>query len=146
MTYQKSGYPASFVARRPSLAPQQLRQVWVRAISLAQEVAAAAARAGDGDQTPPRAGNGELAQLMVALRDLKHDNFPVPAWSARQMAAAFLTLAQSFVRAEMGPEARTACAPFMAAGAKTLDGLLTADATQAARATWGRQMGERDDD
>lgn len=138
---------SSFASRRPAPSPQHLRQAWVRVIALAQSVAQAAIRAGDGDETSALAsGGGELAQLMVGLRDLKHDNFPVPAWSARQMAAAFLTLAQSFVRAEMGPEARTACAPFLAAGARTLDALLTAAATQAARATWGRQMGERDDD
>jgi hypothetical protein len=136
------GYGGGFAGRRPGLNAQQLRAGWVSAIALAARCAKAAADAGEGEA--PVGAAGDVARLMATLRDLKRDNFPVATWSARQMAAAFLTLSQSFVRPEMGPEARTACAPFLAAGAATLDALMTVDRTEAARASWMRQSGERD--
>lgn len=142
MSYSRVHSGGGFAARRPTKSPQHLRQDWTQAVDLAKACAIAAERPDDAKA----ATAGDIARLMAVLRDLKHDNFPVGSWSARQMAAAFLTLAQSFVRPEMGPEARTACAGFLGAGAATLDNLLTALRTADANATWRRQTGERDDD
>ena len=130
--------PPPSLGLRPVKSAHQLRRDWVEAIALS----AAAARHALGE--PVDGVWAGQARLMVALRELAHDNFPVATWSARQVAAAFLTLARSFVRPEMGPEARTACAAFLGAGAAALDEMLAALRGSEADA-WRGQTGERGD-
>ncbi len=133
-----------FAARRPTKTPQQLRAEWVHAIELARTACAVAEGAGDGSQVTLGQSGGDIARLMVTVRDLASTNFPIEAFSARQMAGAFLALVQAFANPATGPEARTACAPFLRVGAEALDGLLSELRRQESRA-WRSQTGERDD-
>lgn len=130
-----------FEPRLPVRDPKQIRQDWVAALDLATSLTAAAMRGGEGDA--PQAVGG-VARLMTVLRTLSGDSFPVEAWSARQQAGAFVHLAKAWVNPAMGPEARTTCAPFLAAGAAVLDGLLTRLRTEEAQRSWRNQTGERD--
>jgi hypothetical protein len=131
----------------PSLSPHQLRQAWVESIRLGALVAAEADRAGDEQHQPAALGHGmhgaNVTRLAAALRHLGPENFPVESWSARVMATAFLALAKGAVNPAMSPQARTACAPFLAAGAQALEGLMGALRTDES-ASWRGRMGEVD--
>lgn len=131
-----------FQARRPSRSPQEVRAGWVSAIQLADWLAAQAGL----DEIGRHADFGQnLTRLSLSVRDLEPANFPVQAESARSMAAAFLKLARDFCHPGWSPDARTACAAFLSAGAACLDGLL--DRLRHDEAAHGRRvLGERDED
>lgn len=130
----------TFADRRPPRGPQQVRADWVAGIMLAGALAGQVVRDGEPDADFRR----QLTRLSLSLRDLKAENFPVPAPSARIMAAAFLALARNFAHPAWSPQARTACAPFLLAGASCVDGLL--DGLRVAEAVSGRRvLGERDE-
>lgn len=133
---------SAFVARRPPKSAHQLRGDWIAALTIGAELARAAE---DDDATAAAAYGAGVSRLMVLLRDLEPVNFPVAVASAQTMAAAWLKLARDFVHPAWSPAARTACAPFLKAGANCLDRLLTNLRTEEARGT--RQiLGERDED
>lgn len=138
---------AAFAARRPPKEPRQIRADWFACVAGVAELARAAEGEGDVPAgATARLGFGvALTRLRVTLRDLEPGNFPLPAASARSMATAWLKLARDFVDPAWSPQARTACAGFLAAGCACLDRLLTDLRTEEARAT--RQiLGERDED
>jgi hypothetical protein len=149
--YHKGGFTrapgAGAIPHRPALSPQAARRAWVELIELAGQAAETARRAGEAEPSPDLAplGVGLISRLMVAVRDPTPENFPLEPWSARRMAAAFLSLARDFANPNMGPEARTACAAFLGAGAACLDGLLTDLRAEEAR-SWRGQTGEREED
>jgi hypothetical protein len=127
-----------YQARRPTPSPRELRLQWVAAVELAGHLACVA----KGDGMAPAFGQN-LVRLAVALRDLEGANFPAPASSAQCMARAFLVLAREFADPRQGPEARTACAAFLIAGAEALDAMLSDLRTREAE-TWRAHTGERD--
>ena len=138
-----------FAARTGLPDPKMLRREWVAAISAAAMATAPDGLDGMSESLASAVGqalsrNEQRELLCVYLRRLKADNFPIEAFSARAMAAAFLSLAGAFSNAATGPEARTACAPFLHAGARALDGLLN-DLRDAEAATWRGRTGERED-
>jgi len=121
-----------YAPRKPARSPQQIRADWVAAIMRGRAALA----------TPDGAGDLALA-LTADMRHLAPDNFPIEAWSAREMAKAFLALARVFCGREVGPETRTACAPALCACGEALDGLLTG-LRDAEAQTWRHRTGERD--
>lgn len=135
----------SFAARTLARSPQQIRSDWNAAVVLAGALASAA---GAEQQQPglrdPQFGQN-LTRLVLTARALEPGNFPVQAESARSMAAAFLKLARDFCHPGWSPQARTACAPFLRAGARCLDDLINDLRTEEARG-WRGQLGERDED
>lgn len=135
----------AFSKRRPARSPQQIRADWLSAISLAWGLSNHAG--GDEDVVAPgeRSFGQNITRLTITLRDLKTENFPVNAESARAMAGAFLTLARHFCHPAWSTPARTACAPFLKAGAICLEGLITNLRTEEARG-WRDRLGERDED
>lgn len=138
----------SYAARRPQRSPQQLRADWADAVRLARSLAATAAHP-EGAPASAAAGFGQgLTRLAIGLRDLDAGNFPVAAESARSMAAAFLKLARDFCHPGWSPEARTACAGFLAAGAEALDAIISelrARDAEAGRRVLGEREEEEDD-
>jgi hypothetical protein len=133
----------SFSARRPPRTPHQLRADWIAAIMLAGAVARVADEREAASASEAAAFGQNLTRLSLSMRDLEPGNFPVQAESARSMAAAFLKLARDFCHPGWSPQARTACAPFLRAGARCLDGLI--DELRAREAEVGRRvLGERD--
>lgn len=133
-----------FAERRPGKSPADLRADWVAGLALAITLAGIAERT-EGEL--PR--HGEFGQgctrLSLTVRDLTGESFPIPAPSVRQMATAFLMAVRAWVHPAMSPETRTACAPFVKAGAACLDGLLSQLRSQEA-VSGRRVLGERDED
>lgn len=121
--------------------PRQVRADWVAAIDLAQRAAEAAMAGADA----PAGSSGLVAQLMAGLRFLEIAGFPVKSNMATACAGAFLTVARAWVVPALAPEARTLAAPFLKAGALTLDAIL--DGLRREEAAVGRRAtGEREDD
>jgi len=129
----------------PALGPRLGREAWARAVDQCLRLSGVAAAASEafGARTAVEVG-GEHAQLVGALKVLSVESFPVETWSAREIAGAFLKLARAFVRPEMAPEARTACAAFLHAGAQAVEDLLVAR-RDADAAGWRGRFGERED-
>lgn len=131
-----------FAARRPAKTGAMLRADWVSCLAKV-ELLADVAMGARGEALDAEFGQ-TLTRLTVGLRDLEPGNFPVAASSAQTMAAAFLKLARDFAHPAWTPQARTACAPFLKAGAACLDALL--DALRSEEAALGRRItGERED-
>lgn len=128
----------SFSSRRPVKTPRELRADWTSAVELAARLAAVAA-----DDVPDPAFGQNLVRLTCAVRDLDAVNFPLAAASAQTMARAFLLLARDFSHPAWPAPARTACAPFLAAGAAALDRLL-AELRSREADSWRGHTGERD--
>lgn len=132
-----------FTKRRPQLDPRELKAAWVAAIAEMEWLADATARQ-IGEDREPDYGQ-RLTRMTPRLRDLEATNFPVMADSARTQAAAFLALSRAFCHPAWSPEARTACAGFLKAGAQSLDVLVST--LRLAEAQHGRRiLGERDED
>lgn len=130
-----------FYNRRVTPEPPKIRAGWIAAPVDARMLAVEAM--GEPEHTPEY--RRRLTQLSLTLRDLAADNFPIATPSARLMAGAFLALARNFAHPAWPPEARTACAPFLKAGAECIDGLLAGLRSEEAVA--GRRvLGERGDD
>lgn len=130
-----------FRDRRITPEPQKIRAAWIAAPVDTRVLAVEAL--GEPEHTADY--RRRLTQLSLTLRDLTADNFPLATPSARIMAAAFLALARNFAHPAWPPEARTACAPFLKAGAECIDSLLAGLRSEEAVA--GRRvLGERDDE
>jgi hypothetical protein len=130
-------------SRRPTPDPRQLRQAWIEALALAEALGVRAQETAE----QVRAGEFGLSctRFTVLMRDLKAEAFPVQGDTVRTMASCFLALASKFAHPQCNPEARTACAPFLAAGAKALAALIEGVRLEEARG--GRRvLGERDED
>lgn len=136
----------SFTHRRPAKTPQQIRQDWVSAVENGGKAACDAIAAGEGVTPPASLGPGQtFTAFAAAIRDLTPENYPLGANSSRTMAGAFLALARMFTHPATPPQARTSCAPFLLAGARSLDAQITALRSEEAARSWGRQTGERDE-
>lgn len=130
---------------RPMKSAQQLRALWADAVDAARVLAPVALGHEDTEASARAAFGVGITRFSITLRDLRPETFPSPAWSARQMAGAFLILAHGFVQPAATPDARTAFAPVLIAAAAELDRVLhqlRADASH----TWRGQTGERDED
>jgi len=121
-----------YAARKPARSPQQIRADWVAAIMQGRAITATMLSPAD-----------LVLALTADIRHLQPDNFPIEAFSARQMATAFLAVAKVIVSREVGAEARTACAPTLRACAEALDGFLTG-LRDAEAQTWRHRTGEKD--
>ena len=128
---------------RPAPSPAMIRRGWQDAVGFARRACADAMAAGDEQHQVTGRPEATLLKLTGSMAGLTPENFPVASWSAQVQAGAFLMLAKAFCHSAMGPEARTACAGFLAAGASLLD-QLTADLRADESQVWRGQLGERD--
>lgn len=87
----------------------------------------------------------ELMMLRAVVTDLEAGQFPLLSLPARQMASGWIGFARAFCNPELAPEARTACAPIVAAAARHLGDLVSAWRAAQARPAM-RVTGERLDD
>lgn len=87
----------------------------------------------------------ELMTLRATVADLSPEAFPLASLPARQLAAGWISWARAFSNPELSPEARTACAPVLAAASKHIGDLVAAYRAAQGRAS-SRVTGERDED
>jgi hypothetical protein len=141
MAFGKPRAPGAFAPRAPKPAAA-VRAEWTAAIAYAGDICLHAELVdGGADEATLRQPGQALSRLMVALRDLAPENFPVGSSACRTMAGAFLHLARYLVLPTTGPMARTACAAFLAPGVRQLDAALhqlRAEEASAWRAQTGR--------
>ena len=121
----------------PLRSPRQIRADWVAAVARGRSATVTMAGA------TMVAASEMLAAVTADIRHLQPDNFPIEAWSAREMARAFFALARVFCSRDINAETRTACAPALVACAEALDRLLT-DLRNNEAQGWRSRTGERD--
>jgi len=124
------------VRRSPRVSTYDWRQALLLAGRLAREALE------DQGACAPEGFADRLMQLRVWLAELSAEAFPMAGAPSRLQAGGWLNWARAFTHPELGADARTACAPVLAAATQHLDGLLDLWGAAQTRAS-SRATGER---